>query len=101
MVTVGRTSDFTRFIQLQIHKFHLTKTQSQAVPLQLHVKSQTVSFFGFPLKHLNEFIIAHLRATRATCYILCIGYASKSNNQLQMYNFTTHTALFSSFSPPS
>jgi len=59
MITHGGTANLTRFVQLQIHKIQLTKTQSLAVPLQLHVKSQTVSFFSFPLKHFNEFIIAH------------------------------------------
>jgi hypothetical protein len=99
MVNFGRTAYLTRFVLLLIHKIHLTKTQSLAVPLQLHVKSQTVSFFSFPLKHLNEFIIAH----RACCeahllYTLWFGYANKTNNPLQMYNFTIHTAMCFSFS---
>jgi hypothetical protein len=59
MVILVRTSNLTRIFQLQLHKVHLTKTQSLTLPLQLHVKSQTASFFSFPLKHLNEFIVAH------------------------------------------
>jgi len=99
MANFGRTAYLTRFVQLQIHKIHLTKTQSLAVPLQLHVKSQTVSFFSFPLKNLNEFIIAHRACYEAhLLYTLWLGYANKTNNPLQMYNFTIHTAMCFSFS---
>ena len=70
MATFGRTSNFTRFVLLHIYKIHFTKTRPQAAPLQPLVKSQMISFFNFPLKFLNEFIIAQLPATRATCYIL-------------------------------
>jgi len=85
MITHGGTAYLTRFVQLQIHKIHLTKTHSLAVPLQLHVKSQTVSFFSFPLKHLNEFIIAHRAFYEAhLLYSLWFAYANKTNNPLQM-----------------
>jgi hypothetical protein len=99
MVTLERTSDFTRFFQFKIYKIHLNNTTSLAVPLQVHVESQTDSFFSFPLKHLNEFIPAH-RACYEThlLYPPCFGCASKTNNPLQMNNFTIHTALCYSFS---
>ena len=98
MVTFGRATNFTRFVLIQVHKFHLKKHSHYLYLYLLHVKSQTVSFFSFPLKYINEFIIAHLRATRTTSYIPCIVYNNTTNNQLKMYNFTIHTALFFSFS---
>ena len=98
MVSFWRTSNFARFFQLQIHTIHLTKTVT-TLPLQLHVKSQSGYFFSFPLKHLNEFIIAH-----RACYEIHLlyppwfGYANKTNQRLKMYNFTIHTVLCFSFS---
>jgi len=50
LITFGRTTNFTRFFQLQVHKIHLTKTQPPAVPLQLHVKSQNSFFVQFSSK---------------------------------------------------
>ena len=99
ILTLGRTSIFTRFFQLQSNKIHLTKTQSLSSPIQLRVKSQKFSFFSFPLKHFNEFTIAHSACYEA--HLLCppwFGYANKTNNQLKTYNFTKHTALCFSFS---
>jgi hypothetical protein len=99
MVTFGRTSDFTLFVQFQSYKIHLTKTKSLAVPLHLHVKLQTVPFFSSPLKHFSEFTIAHSACYEAhLLYPTWFGYANKTNNRLQMYNFTIHTALWYSFS---
>jgi len=81
MVTLGRTSNFTYFVQLHIHKIPLTKTQSLAIPLQLHFKSKMVSFFSFPLKHLNKFIIAHNACYEAhLLYPPWFSYANKTNN---------------------
>ena len=81
MVTFGWTSTFTYFVQLHIHKIHLTKTQSLAIPLQLHFKSQTVSFFCFPLKHLSNFIVSHSACYEAhLLHPSWFGYANKTNN---------------------
>jgi hypothetical protein len=91
MVTFVRISNFTRFLQLQSQKIHLTKTRSLASPLQLHVKSHTVYFFSFPLKNFNEFVITHRACYEANVlYPLWFGYANKTNNQLNMNNFTIH-----------
>jgi hypothetical protein len=99
MFTFGRTSHFTRSVQLQTHKIHLTKTQSPALPLQLHVKSQTDPLFSFSLKHFNEFIIAQCACHEThLLYLPCFGYANKTNNKLKTHNFTIHTVQFFPFS---
>jgi hypothetical protein len=86
-------------ISLVSFKIHLTKTQSLSLPLLLHVKSQAVSFFSFPLKHFGEFVIAHRACYEAhLLYPPLFGYANKTNTQIKMYNFTLHTALCFSFS---
>jgi hypothetical protein len=101
-----------------MHKIHLTKTQSLALPLQLHFtsratlclssytlplqlhfKSQNVSFFSFPPKHLNESIIAHHACYEThLLYPPLFGYVNKTNNQFKMYNFIVHAVLCFSFS---